>query len=164
MSATRTNRQNTAWWIFRTALFASAASLAAYIGYKYATQLHTLEGFYAFLFPLSSALAVAGIVLAVKPKSACGCGVGIRAGVGAVGVLWLCTGLMCVPHLMEWVVESPASGMFAIFHLLTQHVFLSLSLIAFAFAPQVMLAKFGIAAPAAEISGGAARADQAATS
>ena len=64
MSTPVTARQNTAWWIFRTALFASAASLAIYIGYKYATQLHTLEGFYAFLFPLSSVLAVAGMVLA----------------------------------------------------------------------------------------------------
>jgi len=163
MNTTTSNHQHVAWWAFRTALFASAASLAVYIGYKYATQLHALEGFYAFLFPLSSVLALAGIILAVKPMSACGCGVGIRAGVGAVGVLWLCTGLMCVPHLMEWVVKSPASGMFAVFHLLTQHVFLSLSLVAFAFAPQAMLAKFGITAPVSKVSGDIARTNQTAT-
>ena len=144
MSSQASSRENIAWWIFRTALFASAAGLAIYIGYKYATQLHTLEGFYAFLFPLSSLLAVAGMAVAVRPTLTLSGGAFVRAGVGAVSVLWLGTGMMCVPHLMEWVVKTPASGMFAIFHMVSQHVFLSLSLIAFAIVPREMAAKFGI--------------------
>ena len=40
----------------------------------------------------------------------------------------------------------PAGGLFATFHMLVQHVFLSLSIIAFAFAPQAMTRKLGAAA------------------
>ena len=150
MSTQVSSQESMAWWVFRTALFASAASLAIYIGYKYATQLHTLEGFYAFLFPLSSLLAVAGMAVAVRPTLAISSGVFVRAGVGAVSVLWIGTGMMCVPQLMESVVKTPTGGMFAIFHMGTQHVFLSLSLIAFAIVPREMLAKFGISSLAAK--------------
>ena len=41
-------------WLFRIALFAAAARLAACIPYKYATQLHAVDGLCAFLFPLSA--------------------------------------------------------------------------------------------------------------
>ena len=67
-------RSSPAAMLFRAALFAAAASLAAYIAYKFATQLHAIDGLYAFLFPLSSLLAAAGIILAVKPRKACECG------------------------------------------------------------------------------------------
>lgn len=147
-----TVRPIVAWWVFRIALFAAAASLAAYILYKYATQLHALEGFYAFLFPLSGVLALAGIIVAIRPRSACDCGVGIRAGVGALALLWMGTGLLCVPSLMEYIARSPLGGLFAFFHMTVQHVFLSLSLLAFAFFPKEVLAKFGVMEAPSELT------------
>lgn len=123
---------------FRLALFAAAASLAAYIPYKYATQLHAVEGLYAVLFPFSALLAAAGMVLALRPRTACQCSMSARAGFGALAVLWLGTGLLCVPSLMASVASAPAGGLLASFHMLAQHVFLSLSVLAFAVAPQAM--------------------------
>lgn len=134
-------------WTFRVALFAAAASLAVYIPYKYATQLHAVTGIYAFLFPLSALLAAAGIVLAVKPQRGCDCGVSMRAGVGALSALWLATGVLCVGSLTVAVMEHPMHGSIATFHMLVQHVFLSLSLIAFAFMPDRMAEMLGFAVP-----------------
>lgn len=143
----KSNSRTLVWTIFRIALFAAAVSLAAYIPYKYATQLHAIRGLYAFLFPLSSVLAVAGIVLALRPRTACDCSTGVRAGVGALAGLWMVTGGLCVPSLMELIANSPAGGLFAIFHMLAQHVFLSLSILAFAVAPQAMARRLGVPAP-----------------
>ena len=142
---TRARRTRVLGGLFRVALFAAAASLAAYIPYKYATQLHAVSGFYAFLFPLSALLAVAGIVLAVKPGKACDCGTTIRSGVAALSVLWLATGAMCVGALTDAVMEHPLHGSIASFHMLVQHVFLSLALIAFTVRPGRMASALGIA-------------------
>lgn len=134
--------------LFRVLLFAAAASLAAYIPFKYATQLHALQGIYAFLFPLSGVLAAAGILLALKPQVACQCATPVRAGVAALAGLWLVTGLLCVPSLMASIDKSPAGGLFATFHMLAQHIFLSASVLAFAFAPHRVLDALGAAPPA----------------
>lgn len=122
--------------LFRIALFAAAFSLAGYIVYQYAATPHATEGFYAVLFPLSSLLALAGMVFAVKPRVGCNCNVGLRAGIGALSVVWIATGLMCAPMLVAWMGESPVKGGFALFHMVAQHVFLSLSLLAFVFFPR----------------------------
>ena len=132
--------------LLRVALFVAAASLAAYIPYKYATQLHAVQGFYAFLFPLSALLAVAGMIVAVKLASACDCGTTMRTGVGALSVLWLATGVMCVGSLTEAVIEHPLHGSIATFHMLAQHVFLSIMLIAVALNPKRMASVFGASA------------------
>ena len=133
-------------WLVRVSLFVAAASLAVYIPYKYATQLHAVQGFYAFLFPLSALLAVAGMIVAVKPASACDCGTTLRTGVGALSVLWLATGVMCVGSLTEAVIEHPLHGSIASFHMLAQHVFLSIMLIAVALNPKRMASVFGASA------------------
>ena len=86
-------------WLFRVALFAAAASLAAYIPYRYATLLHAVSGLYAFLFPLLALLAAAGLILAVKPAKACDCGATLRTSVAALAGIWLATGLLCVGTL-----------------------------------------------------------------
>lgn len=135
--------------IFRGALLAAAVTLAVYIPYKYATQLHAIEGLYAFLFPLSGVLALAGIVVAVKPRSSCSCGMPFRAGVGAVSALWLATGLMCVGTLADGVAANAVQGSIAVFHMVLQHVFLSLSLLAFSFFPKQMVAWLGLSIPGA---------------
>ena len=136
-------QQNIGALTFRVALFIVAASLAAYIPYKYATSLHAVQGMYAYLFPLSGLLALVGMILAVNPK-ACDCSAGIRSGVAGLSILWMGIGLMCVPSLTSMIIHSPLGGLFASFHLLSQHVFLSLSLLGFALAPAWMLSKLGI--------------------
>ena len=70
ISQTISNRNDSGWKYFRIALFAAAAWLAFYIVYRYTTQLHTINGYYTFLIPLSSFVALAGMYLALKPKSA----------------------------------------------------------------------------------------------
>ena len=132
-------------WLFRAALFAAAASLVAYVPYKYATQLHTLQGLYAFLFPLSTLLAAAGIVFAVKPEKACDCSMTMRSGLAVLSGLWLATGLLCVGTLADAVLAHPLRGSFATFHMLAQHVFLSLSLLALALVPGRMARALGAA-------------------
>lgn len=133
--------------VFRVLLFAAAASLAAYIPFKYATQLHAIAGMYAFLFPLSGLLAIAGMWLAVRPQSGCSCNIPVRGGMSALALLWMGTGLLCVPSLTMSVLENPGAGLFAAFHMVAQHVFLSLSLLAFALVPQRMVRLLGTSPP-----------------
>ena len=144
-------------WLSRAALFGAGASLAAYIVYKYATQLHATSGLYAFLFPLSALLAAAGMIVAVKPEKACDCGATMRTGVGALAGLWLVTGMLCVGSLTQSVIEHPLRGSLATLQMLAQHVFLSLALIAFAWAPRRMAKAFGAGpAPSSRPMDGAA--------
>lgn len=143
---------------FRVALFAAAAWLAVYIPFKYATQLHAISGLYAFAFPLSAILALAGIAVAWKPKVACDCSVPVRAGVGAVSVLWLVTGMLCVNSLADSIAANPWRGTFATFQMVTQHVFLSLGLLAFAFVPARMARTLGDASLTAPRTGNAGSA------
>lgn len=130
------SKRHPAAMAFRIALFSSALSLAAYIPYKYLTQLHAIEGLYAFLFPLSAALAAGGMLFAARPQAACECAAPVRAGLGAVALLWLATGLLCMPTLVHATMNAPVGGLFATFHMLVQHVFLSLALLVFAVAPR----------------------------
>ena len=143
-SQTISDQNNRGWTTFRIALFAAAAWLVFYIIYRYTTQLHTINGYYAFVFPLSTFVAIAGMYLAIKPKSACDCGGGLRTGIGTIAGAWMVVGLICVPSLTQHIINSPASGLFASFQMLAQHVFLSLSVIAFAAFPKRMLALFGL--------------------
>lgn len=130
-----TRRQQALAWTFRIVLLASAASLAAYIPYKYATQLHAINGVYAFLFPLSGILAAAGLVFAMRPQMSCDCNAVTRSGLGALSLLWMATGLLCVSNMTRVLLADPVDGSIAFFHMGMQHVFLSLSLLAFAFMP-----------------------------
>ena len=162
MNPTQASRSPLLGWTFRVALFAAAASLAVYIPFKYATQLHAISGLYAFAFPLSAILALSGMFVAWKPKSACDCSVPVRAGVGAVSVLWLVTGMLCVKSLADGIAANPLGGTFATFHMVAQHVFLSLSLLAFAFMPVRMARALGVTSLPAPTAGDAATASSAA--
>ncbi len=137
-------RQQALAWIFRIVLFASAASLAAYIPYKYATQLHAISGIYAFLFPLSSILAIAGIALAMRPQLSCDCNAGIRSGVGALSIMWMATGFLCVSGMTSALLSNTVDGTIAFIHMGAQHIVLSLSLLAFAFMPARMMSMLGL--------------------
>lgn len=130
--------------LFRIGLFAAGASLAFYIPFKYATQLHTVTGLYAVLFPLSGLLALAGMVLAVRPQTGCDCSTIVRAAGGGLALLWLATGLLCIPSLSETILKTPAGGLIATAHMLLQHVFLALGILAFAVAPRALAEKSGV--------------------
>lgn len=147
MSMSRPQGSSVGAFLFRLALFLSALSLAAYIPYKYTTQLHAITGIYAFLFPISGLLALAGITLAVKPATACDCAMPMRTGIGALSVLWMATGVLCVKSLAVGVMNDPVQGSIAMVHMLAQHVFLSLSLLTFAFFPEQMARLLGRPAP-----------------
>jgi hypothetical protein len=137
---------------FRVVLLASAGSLAAYIVFKLATQLHATTGIYYLVFPLSSILSAVGILLAVKPESACDCSATTRATVGGLAIAWLATGLVCSPALVEQIGESPLAGLLASLHMVVQHILLTVGIIAFALKPRAMaewLASPGAHRPAA---------------
>ena len=122
--------------VLRIAIFAAAVSLLAYVPYKYLTQLHALRGLYAFLFPLSSFVAIAGIGIAIDSRIVLKLPWLARAGIGSIATLWLVTGILCVPSLVETALTSPATGLFAMFHMAAQHVFLSLAVVATLLTPQ----------------------------
>ena len=137
--------------VFRVALFAAAATLALYIPFKYATQLNAITGLYAFLFPLSGILALTGMLLALKPRVGCSCGdldtqtsVMVRSGVGAIAVLWMLNGALCIPTLTAMFEHSAWGATFAVAHMAIQHVFLSSAILLFAFAPFWMARKLGV--------------------
>ena len=141
--STKTQQRINGALIFRIALFLAAASLAAYIPFKYATSLHAISGLYAFMFPLSGILAIAGMAFAIKPTMACDCGGGLDSSVAGVSVLWGVTGMACTGSLFSMVMATPTAGLFATFHMLAQHIFLPASLLAFIFARSWMLNKLG---------------------
>ena len=142
-------KRSHAWLTFRIVMLAAAVSLGIYIPYKYATQLHAIDGLYAVLFPLSSVLTIAGIALGVRPGLAFRLPRPGRAAVGAVAAGWLATGVLCVPSLTETTLQTPVAGLFASFHMLVQHVVLSLGVAALVLAPRTTYARFGMAPPAA---------------
>lgn len=146
------------WTVYRWVMFAAAASLAAYIPYKYATKLHAIEGLYAFLFPLSSVLAIAGIVLAIRPGLVFRVPLLPRAVVGAVAVGWMATGMLCAKSLTLGVIENPGPGTFAVFHMLVQHVVLSVQVAALALAPRALYQQLGVEPPAGADASEAAEA------
>ncbi len=143
-------RKQLSWNLFRFLLFAAAASLAAYIPFKYATQLHAIEGIYFYLFPLSSVVALAGILLAWKPVDAFRLPLWLKAATSAIAIGWIATGVVCIPSLAKTTMSAPALGLFATFHMVAQHVFLSLSVTFLLLVPHSFYAWFGKAVPAPE--------------
>ncbi|HSF58689.1 MAG TPA: hypothetical protein VLD83_11515 [Candidatus Binatia bacterium] len=129
--------------LFKATLLASAVSLLGYIPYKYATQLHALQGLYAFLFPLSALVAVAGIAAALDPNRLLRLPLIVRAGLVSIATLWIVTGLLCVPTLVERTWMSPAAGLFATFHMVVQHLFVSASVVTLVLAPHLHRGWFG---------------------
>lgn len=141
----RTQQRRPLWTGFRITLFAAALSLAGYIPYKYLTQLHAIEGLYAFLFPLSTILVIAGLALSVRPDLAFRLPLLGRAITAAIAVGWMATGVLCVPSLTATALHSPLAGGFAMFHMITQHIFLSVSVAMLVLVPSATMVWFGVA-------------------
>lgn len=135
------------WLMLRVLLFFSAFSLALFIPYKYATQLHAVEGIYAFLFPLSSVLAVGGMIFAIKPQWSHKVPRWLAAGLAALGSVWIATGILCIPSLMKTTLSAPLLGLFATFHMTAQHIFLSGALIFLLLAPRYVYGLFNAPLP-----------------
>lgn len=134
-------RGSTAWgWLaLRVALFIAAASLLVYIPYRYLAASHPAPGtVYGTIFPASALLALAGLVLAVRPD-ACACSkrrTMVAGGLTAFGVTWMATGLQCLGSLAQTTLQTPLQGVLATFHMTAQHVFLSIGVVALAWAPE----------------------------
>lgn len=141
--STPDRKQGFAEVIFKVALLAAAVSLLGYIPYKYLTHPHAIKGLYAFLFPLSSVVAVAAIAFALFPQRMLQLPLSVRAGIGSIATVWIITGLLCVPTLAAQTLTAPAAGLFATFHMIVQHVFLSLSVVALVLAPHFNRAWLG---------------------
>ena len=133
--------------LFRCAAFMAGAGLAVYIPFKYATQMHAMQGIYAVIFPFSALLAFAGMALEMKTGTGCSCSVKVRGAFGVLAVSWLVTGLLCVASLAEMAHHSAWGGGFAVLHMVSQHIFLSSVIVAFAIAPRWMSRKLGVEPP-----------------
>lgn len=138
------SQSRAAWITFRLLLMLAGVSLAAYIPYKYATQLHATEGLYAFLFPFSSLLAMTGMALAIRPELAFRIPLFGRPVIAALAAGWMATGMSCVKALAIQVLASPGPGLFASFQMVAQHIFLSLAVAAIVLVPSAVFAQFGI--------------------
>lgn len=140
-------RQRRAWWILRVLVFLAGSSLVGYIPYKYATQPDALVGIYGFLFPLSSLVALAGILLAVRPEIGFRLPFWLRTGLATIAMGWIATGVLCIPTLTNTVIAAPLRGLFATFHMTAQHVFLSFAVVFGFLAPQLVYSWFSLATP-----------------
>jgi hypothetical protein len=133
--------------LFRWVIFLAAASLAGYIPFKYMTQPQAMTGLYGFLFPLSSVLATGGMLFAWRPGLVFRIPFFLRAPVGVIAAGWIGTGLLCIPSLTHSMLTSPFGGLFATFHMLAQHVVLSMALGSLVVAPRATYAHFGLPVP-----------------
>lgn len=128
------------WRGFRVLLFFAGISLVGYVGYRYSFVQPPEHGsVYGTIFPLSLVLAVVGMVLAIQPDAlarvAGQTGTAVRSGLTGYGAVWMATGLMCARSLVGGVVEAPLGGSIDMLHMLLQHVFLPVSVMALAWSP-----------------------------
>lgn len=135
------------WRWVRWALFAAGLSLAFYLPYRYAVRPPVTPGLYTFLFPLSAVVAACGILLAFRPALVFRLPYAVRAGIGAVALLWFVAGMVCVPALGLKILVSPMAGSLAALQMLVQHVFLSVVAGAFALKPRETFQWFGLTLP-----------------
>lgn len=122
----------------RWALFLAAVSLAFYMPWKAITQSERLSEIYGPWFLQGAVVTVAGLLFALRPWTAAATPLVLRLGVGAASMLWMSTGFACTPHLWQSFLASPVAGGFAWLHMLTQHVFLALGVLAMVIAPRVL--------------------------
>jgi len=147
-------RRPRAWVAARLALLAAAVSLACFVPFRYATDPPPFGGLYGYLFPLSGLIALVGIALAMRPGLVFRMPLAARAAVAGLGAAWMATGLFCLSSLTATTMTMPLPGLFATFHMLVQHVFITLAVGGFALAPGAVYRLFGFhLAPAREQTG-----------
>jgi hypothetical protein len=129
------------WRGFRILLFLAGLSLVGYVGYRYSFFQPPDHGsLYGTIFPLSLLLAVVGMVLAFQPYALARvpgqAGMALRSGLTVYGGAWMATGLMCASSLAKGMAEVPLGGSIDMLHMLFQHVFLPVAVVALAWAPE----------------------------
>jgi hypothetical protein len=128
------------WTIFRGLLFLAGFSLVGYVAYRYTLFSPPDHGsLYGKIFPLSLVLAVVGMMLAVRPhllnRVRGHAGLPLRSALTVFGGVWMATGLMCAQSLAAGMAEAPLGGTVDMIHMLSQHVFLPIAVVALAWAP-----------------------------
>jgi len=147
-------RRPRAWVAARLALLAASVSLACFVPFRYATSPPPFGGLYGYLFPLSGLIALVGIALAMRPGLVFRMPLAARAAVAGLGAAWMATGLFCLSSLTATTMTMPLPGLFATFHMLVQHVFITLAVGGFALAPGAVYRLFGFdLSPAREQTG-----------
>lgn len=139
----RTRRR---WKVIRALLTLAGLSLVFYMPFKALTQYDRLTDIYGPWFLQGMVVAVAGTLFAYRPGFTARLPLLVRAAVAISAVLWMRTGLACTPHLIKTIQASLGAGLFAWFHMLAQHVFLSLGVVAFSVAPKAIAERMGFAA------------------
>ena len=131
------------WKVVRALLLLAGLSLAFYMPWKALTQYDKLTDIYGPWFLQGAVVAVAGTLFAYRPGFAARLPLIMRVAVAVSAVLWMRTGLACTPHLIKTIQASLGPGLFAWFHMLAQHVLLSLGVVAFAAAPRWLGQRLG---------------------
>lgn len=144
------------WAILRGLMGTSAIALIGYVAYRYSIYNPPRHGsLYATIFPLALPFALLALALAVRPRLlaglAGGAGVAARAGATAFGGLWMATGAMCVAGFSKAVVEAPVEGTVNMVHLVSDHIFLPVAVVALAWVPDLVARWLG--AESAESAG-----------
>ncbi len=131
------------WRLIRWALVLAGLSLAAYMPYKATVQYDKLQDIYGPWFLQGAVVAAAGIFFFLKPAIAARTPLLLRAAVVVSALLWMRTGLQCTPHLWSMTQASLGKGLFAWLHMGTQHIFLSLGVVAFGIVPRALASRMG---------------------
>jgi len=133
------------WKALRALLVLAGLSLVLYMPFKALTQYDKLSDIYGPWFLQGMVVAVAGTLFAFRPRFAARLPLLLRIAVAVSAVLWMRTGLACTPHLIKTIQASLGPGLLAWSHMLAQHVFLSLGVVAFAVAPKFLAERMGFA-------------------
>ena len=134
---------NRRWVVFRGVLFLAGLALVGYVAYRYTLFNAPDHGsLYGKLFPLALPFAALAMALAVRPRLIARVpgqgGLALRGAVTTFGGAWMAMGLMCAAGFAKAVAEAPLSGTFDLMHMLSDHVFLPVAVVALAWAPDAL--------------------------
>ncbi len=129
------------WETFRAVLFLAGLALVGYVAYRYTLFNPPDHGsLYGKIFPLALPFAALAMALALRPGLIARVpgqgGLALRAAVTAFGGVWMATGMMCVAAFTGAIAEVPLGGTFDLMHMLNDHLFLPITVVALAWAPE----------------------------
>lgn len=133
--------RNATWWMtFRVIFFLAGISLVGYVAYRYTLFSPPDHGsLYGKVFPLALPFALLAMLLAVRPRLFEGlsgqAGLATRSVTTVFAGVWMATGLMCAASFSNAIVAAPLGGTFDMVHMLSDHVFLPVAIVALAWAP-----------------------------
>lgn len=128
------------WSVFRVALALSGLWLVGYVAYRYTLFNPPDHGtVYAYVLDASLVLAVVGMALAASPyllhRAEGRSGLALRGALTLYGGIWMATGVGCVVSLTKGIAAAPLGGTVDMIHMLSDHIFLPLSVGILAWAP-----------------------------